>query len=199
MALYNTASPSGREKSMIRLLKAELTGMGITHYQDRKGNLYAVKGRARTYPCVVAHMDEVHRRSGGDYAAHMVDGHFVVGYDRKRKKMAERHLDMPEMPGRVQGHEMRVLRAGRNRMHRQRSGRHGLLRGLPVCAPVRPQGRQRPGHPDFRHGLMLGRVYRTYQSGKIRLSGSGWHAHGCICAEKKGAWYLLRQHLLRIL
>lgn len=42
MALYNTASPSGREKSMIRLLKAELTGMGITHYQDRKGNLYAV-------------------------------------------------------------------------------------------------------------------------------------------------------------
>ena len=88
MALYNTASPSGREKSMIRLLKAELTGMGITHYQDRKGNLYAVKGRARTYPCVVAHMDEVHRRSGGDYAAHMVDGHFVVGYDRKRKKMA---------------------------------------------------------------------------------------------------------------
>lgn len=25
MALYNTASPSGREKSMIRLLKAELT------------------------------------------------------------------------------------------------------------------------------------------------------------------------------
>lgn len=86
MALYNTASPSGREKSMIRLLKAELTGMGITHYQDRQGNLYAVKGRARTYPCVVAHMDEVHRRSGGDYAAHMVDGHFVVGYDRKRKR-----------------------------------------------------------------------------------------------------------------
>ena len=27
MALYNTASPSGREKSMIRLLKAELTGI----------------------------------------------------------------------------------------------------------------------------------------------------------------------------
>lgn len=87
MTLYNTASPSGREKSIIRLLKAELTGMGIMHYQDRRGNLYAVKGRAQTYPCVVAHLDEVHRRKGEDYAAHIVDGCLVIGYDRKKKRM----------------------------------------------------------------------------------------------------------------
>ena len=88
VALYNTASPSGREEPMICLLKAELERMGIPHYRDRKGNLYAVKGRAKTYPCVVAHMDEVHRRSGKGYAAHIVDGRFVIGYDRKRKKTA---------------------------------------------------------------------------------------------------------------
>lgn len=86
ITLYNTASPSGREEPMIRLLKAELERMGIPHYRDRKGNLYAVKGRAKTYPCVVAHMDEVHRRTGKGYAAHIVDGRFVIGYDRKRKK-----------------------------------------------------------------------------------------------------------------
>ena len=88
ITLYNTASPSGREEPMIRLLKAELERMGIPHYRDRKGNLYAVKGRAKTYPCVVAHMDEVHRRTGKGYAAHIVDGRFVIGYDRKRKKTA---------------------------------------------------------------------------------------------------------------
>lgn len=88
ITLYNTASPSGREEPMIRLLKAELERMGIPYYRDRKGNLYAVKGRAKTYPCVVAHMDEVHCRTGKGYAAHIVDGRFVIGYDRKRKKTA---------------------------------------------------------------------------------------------------------------
>ena len=149
ITLYNTASPSGREEPMIRLLKAELERMGIPHYRDRKGNLYAVKGRAKTYPCVVAHMDEVHRRTGKGYAAHIVDGRFVIGYDRKRKKdgghrcgRQERHMDMPEMSGGFQDHEMRLLRTRRDGMYRKRGSRHGLLRRLPFRTPVRPQGRQ---------------------------------------------------------
>ena len=121
ITLYNTASPSGREEPMIRLLKAELERMGIPYYRDRKGNLYAVKGRAKTYPCVVAHMDEVHCRTGKGYAAHIVDGRFVIGYDRKRKKTAG---------------------IGADGMYRKRGSRHGLLRRLPFRTPMRPQGRQ---------------------------------------------------------
>lgn len=52
LALYNTASPSGREKSIARLIMAELDRMGVRHTQDRTGNIYAVKGQAETYPCV---------------------------------------------------------------------------------------------------------------------------------------------------
>ncbi|WP_342994150.1 hypothetical protein [Bacteroides uniformis] len=36
---------------MIRFLKTE---MGITHYRNRRGSLYALKGRTKTCPCVVA-------------------------------------------------------------------------------------------------------------------------------------------------
>ena len=46
ITLYNIASPSGKEKSMLRYLKTELKRMGIACRQDRQGNLYAVKGRA---------------------------------------------------------------------------------------------------------------------------------------------------------
>ena len=54
----------------------------------------------------------------------------------------ERHMDMPEMSGGFQDHEMRLLRTGRDGMYRKRGSRHGLLRRLPFRTPVRPQGRQ---------------------------------------------------------
>lgn len=87
IALYNTASPSGREKPMICLIKAELTKMGIKHTQDRMGNIYAVKGKAKSYPCIVAHTDEVHRRKSGTFSAHVVDETIVIGYDRRKKRI----------------------------------------------------------------------------------------------------------------
>lgn len=87
LALYNTASPSGREKSIARLIKSELDRMGVRHTQDRTGNIYAVKGRAETYPCVVAHMDEVHDRRTGSYSAHIVAGSIIVGYDHRKRRV----------------------------------------------------------------------------------------------------------------
>lgn len=65
MALYNISSPSGGEKRMARFITDELRRMGIAYRKDRHGNIYAVKGNRKSYPCVVAHMDEVHRRKTG--------------------------------------------------------------------------------------------------------------------------------------
>ena len=88
MALYNISSPSGKEGKMAGFIIGELRRMGIPFRQDRHGNIYAVKGNRKSYPCVVAHMDEVHRRKTGTYAAHLVADSMIVGYDRKRKRMA---------------------------------------------------------------------------------------------------------------
>ena len=88
MALYNIASPSGREGKMARFITSELERMGIFHCKDRYGNIYAVKGNRKSYPCVVAHMDEVHRRKTGTYATHLVANSMIVGYSHKYKRMA---------------------------------------------------------------------------------------------------------------
>ena len=56
MALYNISSPSGGEKRMARFITDELRRMGIAYRKDRHGNIYAVKGNRKSYPCVVAHM-----------------------------------------------------------------------------------------------------------------------------------------------
>ena len=87
MALYNISSPSGKEGKMAGFIIGELRRMGIPFRQDRHGNIYAVKGNRKSYPCVVAHMDEVHRRKTGSYVAHLVADSMIVGYDHKRKRM----------------------------------------------------------------------------------------------------------------
>ena len=87
MALYGISSPSGREGKMAKFIIEELKKMEIPFRQDRYGNIYAIKGNRESYPCVVAHMDEVHRRKTGSYAAHLVADSMIVGYDHKRKRM----------------------------------------------------------------------------------------------------------------
>lgn len=83
--LYNIASPSGKEKRMSRYILAELKKMGIDGRKDKAGNIYAVKGNGDSYPCVVAHMDEVHRNKTGNYEAHVVADEMIIGYDHKKK------------------------------------------------------------------------------------------------------------------
>lgn len=83
--LYNIASPSGREKRMAKYIMAELKKMGIKCRKDKTGNIYAVKGNAETYPCVVSHIDEVHRNKTGNYGAYVVADEMVIGFDHNRK------------------------------------------------------------------------------------------------------------------
>lgn len=87
IALYNIASPSGREKAMIKFILSELKRMNVSYTLDKLGNIYAVKGRKSTYPCVVAHTDEVHTRKTGTYGAYIVNDSMIVGYHFKQKRM----------------------------------------------------------------------------------------------------------------
>lgn len=63
MKLKDTLSvqtASGEEWRMFAHIVRNLKKLGCNYWQDDVGNLYACKGSADTFPCVVAHMDTVH-------------------------------------------------------------------------------------------------------------------------------------------
>ena len=63
--LYRIPSPSGKEDRMKAFVKTQLALAGASVCEDPAGNIYAVKGKGEAYPCIVAHLDEVHRRKKG--------------------------------------------------------------------------------------------------------------------------------------
>lgn len=84
--LYEISSPSGREKQMIRFITGWLKKRGIRYRVDPFGNIYAVKGNSKTYPCIVAHTDEVHGIRSRDYEVVSLRDEIVFGYDSKNKR-----------------------------------------------------------------------------------------------------------------
>lgn len=58
--LYSISSPSGHETLMMNFIRSQLDKLGVSHFSDRAGNIYATKGKAKSYPCMVSHTDEVH-------------------------------------------------------------------------------------------------------------------------------------------
>ena len=58
--LYLINSKSGREEEIKRFVLTQLDGLDLSIEEDAIGNLFIVKGKANVYPCVVAHLDEVH-------------------------------------------------------------------------------------------------------------------------------------------
>lgn len=81
--LYRIPSPSGKEQAMIDFLKKKLNEIpGVMYCIDIHGNIYAIKGRAETYPCVVAHTDEVHHR-GQDFEVISYGERFIFGYNNR--------------------------------------------------------------------------------------------------------------------
>lgn len=68
--LYAIHSPSGKEERMVKFLSSYLkTIPGVGLGQDKYGNLYAWKGEADSYPCIVAHMDQVQHIHSKDFKA----------------------------------------------------------------------------------------------------------------------------------
>ena len=58
--ILSIQTESGLEREMIEFITGYCGKKGMEVLSDRMGNLYVIKGRAETYPCVVAHMDTVH-------------------------------------------------------------------------------------------------------------------------------------------
>lgn len=68
--LYAIHSPSGKEDKMIAFLVSFLKSLpGVKLGKDAYGNLYAWKGESETYPCIVAHLDQVQRNHPRDFRA----------------------------------------------------------------------------------------------------------------------------------
>jgi hypothetical protein len=67
---------------MIEFIKAKLTELGLTFVMDEWGNIYVQKGLAVDYPCVVAHMDEVHTKRSKGFETIPVKDEIIIGYDK---------------------------------------------------------------------------------------------------------------------
>lgn len=69
--LYAIHSPSGKEDKMISFLVSYIKSLpgDIKLGKDNYGNLYVWKGESETYPCIVAHLDQVQRTHSKDFKA----------------------------------------------------------------------------------------------------------------------------------
>lgn len=86
ISLYYVSSPSGKEKKMRKYLKEWFKKNVPTAqvYADQSG-IYVTKGYAETFPCVVAHIDEVHDERNGSYRV-VASGDYIFGYNVDNKK-----------------------------------------------------------------------------------------------------------------
>lgn len=81
--LYSIHSPSGKEDKMIAFLISYLKSLpGVKLGKDSYGNLYAWKGESESYPCIVAHLDQVQRNHPRDFRA-IETRDIIFGYSAK--------------------------------------------------------------------------------------------------------------------
>ena len=84
--LYKTFSPSGKEQEMkkfiIRWIKDNCRNTMVA--KDKKGNIYVTKGKAKTYPCLCAHLDQVQKTHALDFEV-CRSGDILFGYSKTFK------------------------------------------------------------------------------------------------------------------
>ena len=82
--LYAIHSPSGKENKMIKFLVSYLKSLpdDIKLGKDAYGNLYARKGESESYPCIVAHLDQVQHSHSKDFRA-IETRDIIFGYSAK--------------------------------------------------------------------------------------------------------------------
>lgn len=83
--LYSIHSLSGQERKMRNYLKQKIRERKATFTQDFAGNLFITKGEAETYPCVVAHIDQVQHFHPKDFKTIILDD-TIIGWSNKHKK-----------------------------------------------------------------------------------------------------------------
>ena len=85
--LYKIHSPSGKEGKIRTFVMDYITkNISNVHIQiDAVGNLLAVKGESETYPCVVAHLDQVQKSHSRDFRVVETD-EIIFGYSFSNRR-----------------------------------------------------------------------------------------------------------------
>lgn len=87
--LYCIHSKSGKEHEMLNFLVNWLfekyPSNDVDIDMDKSGNLYVTKGNAETYPCVVAHVDQVQYLHSDDFEAVETDD-IIFGWSKTNKR-----------------------------------------------------------------------------------------------------------------
>jgi len=85
--LYGIHSPSYGEKKMKKFIKGWCRyNIPEANVVAENGNLYITKGDAETYPCIVAHLDQVQDKHSDDFRCYVSDGK-VYGFSVKEMRM----------------------------------------------------------------------------------------------------------------
>ncbi len=84
--LYKVSSPSGQERTMRKFIMdyCKKQQLDVTITKDKTGNIYITKGEDKTYPCIVAHLDEVHKQNRNKEI--VIHENIILGIDRKAMK-----------------------------------------------------------------------------------------------------------------
>ena len=85
--LYEIHSPSGNERAMKKFIKGYVKKHipEVTFRSDHVGNLYMTRGISETYPCIVAHLDQVQREHSKDFKAIETED-IIFGYSPKNRR-----------------------------------------------------------------------------------------------------------------
>ena len=85
--LYEIYAPSNGEKKIKKFIKNWVSD-NIPDAKIRRdnndGNIYIVRGEAKTYPCVVAHLDQVQRKHSADFIAVETED-IIFGYSPSKR------------------------------------------------------------------------------------------------------------------
>lgn len=85
--LYAIHAPSGKEKRIRTFIEENICkNVPTAHVSvDKTGNLFITKGDAETYPCIVAHLDQVQRYHSKDFRA-IETRDIIFGYSPSKRR-----------------------------------------------------------------------------------------------------------------
>lgn len=84
--LYGISARTHQEKNMIAFVSQKLTDLSVSFTTDEVGNIYATKGNADTYPCIAAHLDEVHEAREKGYEVLVIRDEFIIGFNSGKRE-----------------------------------------------------------------------------------------------------------------
>ncbi len=83
--VLSVQSESYDSTMMEQYIVEQIESYGLTPIHD-KGNIYCVKGIADTYPCIVSHMDSVHKIIPNDHYKIIHDDEYAIGLNTATMK-----------------------------------------------------------------------------------------------------------------